>query len=250
MSTITIITIVVIALLTVIIFGLAWLGYSSCLKTYQLEVRTGKYDRMIFQEYHIKQKRKGVVSTVLSYSLLTLLLSLFITGLVYKTRGENLTIGDQTVLVIKTDSMSDFFDDTTAESFNHDRHLQFDAGDICFFEEKTDLVKGEVYGYKYKDIIITHRLIEIYEDTGYCKFKGDNCGLADSLVQMDNVVYHYTGHKIPGLGAFVLYAQSLFGLWSLSGIIGVMISTEVVYYKINGINKKRDLELKGVYYEM
>ena len=49
MTSITIITIVVVALLTVIIFGLAWLGWSSCIKSYKMEVDQGKHDNAIFK---------------------------------------------------------------------------------------------------------------------------------------------------------------------------------------------------------
>ena len=59
MNSITIITIVVVALLTVVIFGLAWLGYTSCLRMYKLEVEQGKHDKAIFQEYHGKMQHTG-----------------------------------------------------------------------------------------------------------------------------------------------------------------------------------------------
>ena len=42
------------------------------------------------------------------------------------------------------------------------------------------------------------------------------------------------------MGAFVLYAQSYFGIWSIIGIIGITISSEIIYRKINKINKERD----------
>lgn len=58
MNSITIITIVVVALLTAIIFGLTWLAYSSCIKAYKLEVEHGKHDQAIFKEYHAKKKKK------------------------------------------------------------------------------------------------------------------------------------------------------------------------------------------------
>jgi signal peptidase I len=123
------------------------------------------------------------------------------------------------------------------------KEYHFDIGDICVFEktnEDTELVKGEVYGYKYKDIIITHRLVEIHEGNLY-EFRGDNNSISDPYyVKGENIIYHYTGQKVPGIGAFILYAQSIFGIWSLAGIIGVAVSSEIVYYKINKINKERD----------
>ncbi len=162
MNTITIITIVVVALLTIIIFGLTWLAYSACIKAYKLEVNLGKHDEEIFKEHRAKKKKKGgLLGLIASYVVLSALLGLFITGLVYKISGENFTINNQTVLVIKSGSMSDFYDEEIATQYSEDKHLQFDVGDICFFEKMSpedELVEGEVYGYKSKNIIITQRL--------------------------------------------------------------------------------------------
>lgn len=247
MNTIAIITIVVVALLTVIIFGLTWLAFGACLKSYRLEVSLGKHDDEIRKEYQAKKKKKGgLLGIICSYVVLSALLGLFVTGIVYKASGENFTINNQTVLVIKTGSMSGFYDEEIALQYNNDTSLQFDIGDICVFNkmsEDSELVEGEVYGYKYNDIIITHRLEKIHE-TGY-EFRGDNNPVSDyeytrHLVKRDEIVYHYTGKKVPGLGAFILYAQSYFGLWSLSGIVGVAISTEIVYHIVDKINKERN----------
>ena len=250
MNSITIITIVVVALLTVIIFGLAWLAWTSCIKAYKAEVDQGKHDAEIFKEYHSKKKNKGgLIGLIGSYLALLALSGLFITGIVYKANGENFTINTQTALVIRSGSMSEFYDDELAEQYqllHYDPSLQFSVGDICVFEkvsEDTELAKGDVYGYKYKNIIITHRLIDETED-GFYRFRGDNNPVADQLlIKRENIIYHYTGNKVPGLGAFVLYAQSYFGMWSMAGIVGITVSSEVVYYKIDKINKERNKKL-------
>ena len=247
MDSITIITIVVVALLTVVIFGLTWLAYGSCIKAYKMEVGQGKHDEQIKEEYTNKKKKKlgGALGLIGSGIILSALLAVFVTGVVYKARGENFAINNQVALVIKTGSMSDFYDEDTAAYYNHDTRLQFGVGDICLFDKvssEDELVEGEVYGYKQKNIIITHRLIEIREDG--CKFKGDNNPVSDGyIVSKDNIIYHYTGNKIPAIGSFILYAQSYFGLWSLVGIVGVTVSSEVVYGIINRINKERVITL-------
>jgi len=248
MTSITIITIVVVALLTTTIFGLAWLGYSSCLKSYRMEVDQKKHDEIIFKEYHAKKKNKsGLVGNICFYLALTALVGLFITGVVYKARGENLSFGNQAVLVIKTGSMSDYYNKDLADEYYllGYKEYHFEASDICIFEKlskNTKLVKGEVYGYKYKNIIITHRLID--DADGVYEFKGDNNPASDPYhVKRENIVYHYTGKKIPGVGAFILYAQSYFGIWSLFGITTILISSEIVYFKLKNINRNRMLIL-------
>lgn len=247
MNSITIITIVVVALLTVIIFGLAWIAYSSCIKSYKMEVNSGKHDQEIYKEYHVKKKsKKGLLGLIGSWVAFSVLLGLFVTGIAYKASEENFCFNNQVVLVIKSGSMSDFYDDNIALQYNYDRSLQFGVGDICKFNKISlddQLVEGQVYGYKYKDIIITHRLVSYDEETSLCKFRGDNNAIYDGSVARNNVVYHYTGDKIPGLGAFILYAQSYFGMWSIAGITGIAISGEIVWHKIDNINKARDKSL-------
>ena len=71
MASITIITIVVVALLTVIIFGLAWLGWSSCIKSYKMEVDQGKHDNAILKDYHSKKKNKlELIGIICSYLII------------------------------------------------------------------------------------------------------------------------------------------------------------------------------------
>lgn len=253
MNSITIIVIVVVALLTAVIFGLTWIAYNSCLKAYKLEVSHGQHDKEIFKEYHAKKKKKGgkVLGLIGSCAFLAALLSLFVTGIVYRASGENFTINNQTVLVVKSGSMSGFYSQnlvTQYQEYNYDTSLQFDVGDICVFEKVSndaELVEGEVYGYKYRNYIITHRLVKVYEDSMY-EFRGDNNPTSDGiLVSKENVIYHYTGKKVPVIGAFILYAQSYFGIWSLISIIGIAVSSEIVYRKIDKINKERDKQLGG-----
>ena len=250
MKSITIITIVVVALLTAIIFWLTWIAYNSCLKAYKLEVGRGQHDKEILKEYHAKKRKKGgrVLSLIGSGALLTVLLSFFIIGIISKVSGRDIVINNKTALVVKSGSMSDFYDQnliTQYQEYNYDLTLQFDIGDICFYEkvsDETELVEGEVYGYKYRNYIITHRLVETHEDSMY-EFRGDNNPTSDGiLVSRTDIIYHYIGKKVPVIGAFVLYAQSYFGIWSLVSIIGVAVSSEIVYYKIDKINRQR---LKG-----
>ena len=261
MTSITIITIVVVALLSVIIFGLTWLAFRTCIKLYKVEVDQGLHDNEIYKEYHIKKNKKkkkksGLVGIICSYIVLSALIGLFITGVVYKASGDNISINNQTVLVVKSGSMSGFYNDKLAEKYNNDASLQFEVGDICVFEKVNpddELIKGEVYGYKEKNNIITHRLKEIRE-LGY-EFQGDANGISDyeysgHLVQREDIIYHYVGKKIKGVGSFILFAQSYFGIWSLVNIIGVAVVSEVVAQKIDKINKSRDWQMTAGKSEM
>lgn len=243
-----IITIIVAAFLTVIIFSLAWLGYSSCLKIYRIEVSSGQYDDSIVKMYTSFNKKREWVGVIISSLILVILFSLFAIGLFYKIKNENITINNKTILVIKSGSMADFYNEDTALEWDNNTSLQFSVGDICIFETVAadeQLVRGEVYGYKRRDQIITHRLININGDS--YRFKGDNNPIDDGYsVPHSAVLYHYTGQKIQGLGIFILYAQSYFGVWSLICMIIIMISSEIVYHKIDKINRQRYAEIHHV----
>lgn len=240
MFSITIITIVVVALLIVMIFGLTWLGFKACLRMYRMEITQGKYDTDIIKEF--THKKRGLINSIIFILVLVLLGALFITGLVYKINNENITIDNKTILVVKSNSMADFYNDEYAATLNHDKNYQFSVGDICVFEklsENAELIKGEVYGYLYKDIIVTHRLVNINDDGTY-EFRGDNNSISDVYhIKRESIIYHYAGEKIKGLGAFILYAQSYFGIWSLVGMIIVAISAEILLKKIDKWNKER-----------
>ena len=153
MTSITIITIVVVALLTVIIFGLAWLGWSSCIKSYKMEVDQGKHDNAILKDYHYKKKNKlELIGIICSYLTIAILTGLFITGAVYRAQGENLAIGNQTALVIKTGSMSDYYNKELA-----DEHPEYKKFKDSIAEILKDIDDNEI-----KETL--NRLNSIYKD--------------------------------------------------------------------------------------
>ena len=203
MTSITIITIVVVVLLLGIVGGLSWLAYYSCLKAYKLEVSNGLHDDQITKEFNSKLKKKNkwsLLGLIGSYVALAALLSLFVTGIVYKANGQMFSASNNIALVIKTGSMSDFYNEEVAEANNNDRSLQFDVGDICFFNKvskDSELTIGDVYGYKYKNMIITHRLVSINGD--YYQFRGDNNSIYDTYITRESIIYHYTGNKAKGI---------------------------------------------------
>ena len=239
MNIITAIIVAVVVLLTGIVFILAWFVYRACLKAYKLEVNQGKYDAEICNEFNKKQHKTAlsIFGNIISYIIIIFLLILFIIGLSYRVSGDNLTVNNKTILVIKSGSMSGYYNNEIAAKYDYDTSLQFDIGDICIFETDFDLVEGEVYGYKYNNYIITHRLVSMTEYS--CRFRGDANAGYDAKVAKDSVIYHYTGNKIPKIGLIILYAQSYFGIWSLISIIGILVLSEIANVSVNKVNKER-----------
>lgn len=240
MTTVTIITVVVVVVLTAIILTLDIVAYSSLLKSYADEVDSGVHDCIIAEE-HIEKKGR-IATAILSYATIVVLLSFLAFGVVSKIRGENLSFNGTACLVIKTGSMSKWYDESEhiGQNVTH-----FDVGDLCFFDtvsNQDELTVGDVYGYKERDVTIVHRLIEI-RDEGYL-FQGDANPVSDyvyygHLVKRDAIVYRFNGIRIPGVGAFVLYAQSPFGIWSLVGILSVTVCYEIVRIKMKKIDDDR-----------
>ena len=60
MGSITIMVIVVVAILTGIIFCLAWLGFSACLKAYKMELDAGKHDIDLCNEYYNNRDKRVI----------------------------------------------------------------------------------------------------------------------------------------------------------------------------------------------
>ena len=265
MGSITITSIVVVVVLAGAIFGLAWLGYSACLKKYKVELAQGKHDIELCEELNSKKQKKvtnKIISYVLTSILLLALLGLFIAGIVYRNNNNSFSVNGNTALVIKSGSMSGFYDDALTDDYEelgYDKNLQFSYGDICFFEKASDELKiGEVYAYSYNNIIITHRLVdtqEVKDSNGniiktYYIFRGDNNPSKDqTLVSADKILYHYTGHKIPVIGDLILFAQSYLGIWCIICVIGIIISSDIVLNKIQKLNNQRFKELGGAIYE-
>ena len=252
MSAFKIIVLIVLIILTFIIFTLTWLAFYSLIKSYRLETNLGKRDEEIKKEYFSKQKKKktkAIIGWIFSGLTFATLTSLFITGIVYTANNETLMINNKTILVIKSNSMSEFYDDDYALKYGNNTSLHFDFADICKFEKVSldeELIIGEVYGYKLNSDIIVHRLIAIHP-SGY-EFRGDANPVSDfesskRLVSKENIIYHYTGEKIQAIGAFILYSQSMFGMWSICGIVGVIVCTEIAYQMVIKINKKRIEEI-------
>ena len=248
MTTVNVIAIVVVIVLSASLIALDFFACSSFLKSYESEVKAGSHDEEITKRLSDERKGKRVLSTICSYAMLFVVAAFLAFGITLRVNNDNLSFGDTTMLVIKTGSMSRWYDESNKSRFGNPQG--FDVGDICFFErvrEDHEFVVGDVYGYKERDITITHRLIDVL-DGGYL-FQGDANPTSDyayygHLVKRENILYHYGDTKIPALGSFVLYAQSPFGVWSFASVLGITIGHEIVCRKSERIDRDRYATLK------
>lgn len=264
MGSVTIITIVVGAVLVMAIFGFVWIGYAASLREYKMELDQGKYDIELCHELYLKNHKNNIVKKIgyiMTLIILIILFGLFTTSTIFKPITRNITINGNTALVVKTGSMSAFYNDNLAEDYDklgYDENLQFAIGDICIFEKQDGEFKiGDVYAYYYKGNLITHRLVgtqEVKDNSGnvvkiYYVFRGDNNPSNDQiLVTEDKILYHYTGNKIKAIGNIVLFAQSRLGMWFLLCLLGLIISSDYITHKIQNYNDERLERIGGAVY--
>ncbi len=241
------ITIVVVALLTCLIFGLAIISFVSCIKSERTLIANGEKDAEILKEDADGKKKSSKIINAFSWAFSIILMVGIVamagTAIGFKAQGQRFSINNQTQLVIASDSMDGFYNDEYRLTLPEDAEKrQFGVGDILTFdniEEDDSLEIYEVYGYQTpKGKIITHRLIG-YTSSGLLVFRGDNTAGRDNYVKREQVILRYTGKKINDIGLFVLFSQSGFGIYSLISVIGVYAISEAFLAKYKKMTKAR-----------
>ncbi len=247
------ITIVVVALLTCLIFGLALISFISLLKTEKELVSQGKKDAEILKEYKDGKKKSSKIINILTIAFSAIIMAGVVAmagvGISFKASGEQFSFNNQTKLVIASDSMDGFWSDEYKLTLPEDAsNQQFAVGALLTFDnisEDEPLEVYKVYGYKLENgKIITHRLIG-YSPSGLLVFRGDNTAGRDNYVKREQVILRYTENKVDNIGLFILFAQSGFGLYSLISVTGVYVISEVFLSKYKKIVKTRLKELEG-----
>lgn len=249
-------TIILVAILTALIFTLTIVAFSAVHKSEKREIELGNMDAEIKKDIE-KEKKKSFKalniagSVVGGFVALSLLLA-SITAITYKAQGEQFAINNQVSLVIVSDSMNGFYNEKyeieLLEQKEDAAKDQFKIGDLLTFDKITEdeeLIPFDVYGYKNsKGQIITHRYIECKDD--HLIFRGDNTGGRDSYVDRSQVVLHYTDHKVPQVGMFILFSQSGFGLYSFISVICVYVLAEVYGSRYDKLIKERIKYLNNI----
>jgi hypothetical protein len=231
----TVLTIIVVAILTALIFALAILAYQTTYSSARKEMAKGVYD-IDPKDFSGRGrcKAKMIIANSFSVAICVALIALAAASITYRATGNQVEINGKTSLVIASDSMSGFYDDDyEAELLEYrptagDEH--FDVGDILTFEriaEGDQLVPYDVYGYASKGKIIVHRYIPHMDSGGKIAFRGDNAAGRDSLVGRSAVIYHWTGGKIAYVGTFILFGQSWLGLYSCIGVACVFAISDI-----------------------
>ncbi len=238
MSSIEIVSLVV-TIICLVSFCLAFTFlFRHYYKSETEKVLLGKEDKALLEdiaidaERNVDKKRKiaMLIGKIAGYVVLAAVGVFFIMTLIsrFSSGAGALFLGDSAYLVIATGSMSE---KNKANDYLFDSSLglddQFDAYDMIQIQRYASEVEVELYdvvAYKADDgTIIVHRIIEIDED-GYIT-RGDANAASDTGVTYDghlsyeDILGHYEGSRVPGIGSIIVFLQSNAGIITIVSIL-------------------------------
>lgn len=198
------------------------------------DCEAGKFDIELIDESIKDEKRKKskshkifkIVTNVLSYTLIALLGVSFIFSLIGKVAGEAIPFGNNGLIAVSTGSMSEKNSKNSYLIQNNlnDQIQTFDLIGINKVKNKDELKLYDIICFKAKngDNII-HRIIEItdqgYITQGDANAYSDVGTLYDSYLSFNKVLGKYNGFKIPVVGMFVVFLQSISGMLTIASLI-------------------------------
>ena len=145
--------------------------YGSYASSQIAEIKSGKRDVEIIDEViyerqqHVQNRRKviGLIRTIAFYFVLITIIPVFIFSLINKFSGNKMMIGDRTIMVVASGSMS-YKNEANTYLFTYGLDNQFQQYDIIVLEEvkKSSIKPYDVIAYRNdKGVNIIHRIIEM-----------------------------------------------------------------------------------------
>ena len=233
------------------VFTILYLSFSNASI---LEIKTGKRDIELIddvlynkQESVIKkQKTASTVKSAFFYIFMTLIIPIFVFSLINKFQGNTTMIGDSTIMVVASGSMSqrneanDYLD-------KYNLNNQFNTYDIIVLnkvDNALQLDKYDVIAFRNdEEINVIHRIVEItIGDDGKWRYitRGDSNNSNDKYKPcFDDVIGVYSGKKINGIGAFVVFFQSTPGILTVVAMVYVLIMMDRMNNKMQNATDAR-----------
>lgn len=239
-----------------IVFTILYSSYSS---SSIKEIKSGKrdielMDEMIYesQEKVIKRKKvsKKIRSIVLTL-LMILIVPIFLFSLINKIQGNVTMIGNRSLMVVASGSMSQ---KNQANPYLIENQLdnQFNTYDMIFLSkvhQEADLQLYDVIAYKNNQgIHVIHRIIAIEEKDGKICYvtRGDANNASDAYQPtLEDVIGKYTGKRIKTIGIFVLFLQSYPGIITIFSLIYCLLMIDHFSSKMNQVQENRMKELSA-----
>lgn len=209
-------------------------------------------DEAIYEKQEKIKKRKKILSRIksaLSYIALILVVPLFVFSLINKFQGNTTMIGNKTIMVVASGSMSEK-NEANDYLVTNNLNNQFQTYDIILLEKaksESDIKLYDVVAYKNNEgINVIHRVIKINEDGTFIT-RGDANNSSDKYSPTyDDIIGVYTSKKINTIGIFVIFLQSAPGIITIISMIYVLVMVDYLSNKMNKVQDDRIEQLSHI----
>lgn len=255
-------TIIPIGIMILIALGFS-LIYLMYVKMYIRDIDDGSADIELIDEFihdnlsHVKRRKKIIktINTFAFYGFLIVMTPIFIFSISNKLTGNISNIGDKGLLAVSSGSMS-FKNSVNDYLVERNLNNQFNTYDIIVVET----IKNEEE-LNVDDVIVflddtgkltIHRIVEINEDelgVRHYTTRGDSNNTNDSFIStFKDIKGKYTNTRIPFVGAFVLFFQSLMGIITIVILISCILifdnqNNKILNEKQTRLEKFKDVDI-------
>ena len=151
-------------------------------------------------------------------------------------------------LIIKSklypDKIADFMGYKPFIVMSGSMETTINIGDLVIVKKvnSSNIHTGDIIAFKNGNIVISHRVKEIINDSGTYKFKtkGDNNNVADDFIVNSDAIEGIFVNKIPGLGSILLFLGKPIGLLMVILVI-IIVSTALYFVKFGYSTKDAEL---------
>lgn len=151
-------------------------------------------------------------------------------------------------LIIKSklypDKIADFMGYKPFIVMSGSMETTINIGDLVIVKKvnSSSIHAGDIIAFKNGNIVISHRVKEVINDSGIYKFKtkGDNNNVADDFIVSSDAIEGIFVNKIPGLGSILLFLGKPIGLLMVILVI-IIVSTALYFVKFGYSTKDAEL---------
>lgn len=151
-------------------------------------------------------------------------------------------------LIIKSklypDKIADFMGYKPFIVMSGSMETTINIGDLVIVKKvnSSSIHTGDIIAFKNGNIVISHRVKGVINDSGTYKFKtkGDNNNVADDFIVNFDAIEGIFVNKIPGLGSILLFLGKPIGLLMVILVI-IIVSTALYFVKFGYSTKDAEL---------
>lgn len=226
--------------------------FSLYTKSVTSEIKSGLKDIEIIDEAITEKNKKHkntgkIIKIVVYVIILIILVPVFIISLINKFQGDKIVVGNKTMMIVLTGSMSEK-NEVNTYLVENDLNNQFQVNDLIFISKVNDSSELKLYdviAFKNNEgVNIIHRIIAINNDGTFIT-QGDANNSSDSFrPTMNDIIGKYDSIHIPYIGTFILFLQSYSGIITILFLIYVIVMIDKYLNKISNAEKERKQKLQ------